>query len=177
VSVPPALGSGTKGLLVFWPIMQRSWVEIRTRRPNHRVNFRIKPHLSEYSRVTKRAKNLPCENSFQIDRPRQAIIEAQTKRIGPDMLDRSDSINRMTHSLNDLPLNSTETLGTCSITSVQGLQYFFNLVALLFAILYGALVSGVNELPATQEPPRPPKRVTPRFGCRRRLVIDHRRLR
>ena len=76
----PALSRSTKSGLVVRPIVKRSGVEVRSTRPDDRMNFRVESDLSKNRRVAERAVKLALQNPLKINRAGQAIVEVQVER-------------------------------------------------------------------------------------------------
>ena len=93
----PALCRSTKSRLVLGPIVERSRVEVRSARPDNRMNLRVESDPCKNRGVAERAVKLALKKPLEVDGAGQAIVEAQAKRVRPDGLDRGDAVNGMVH--------------------------------------------------------------------------------
>ena len=93
----PALCRSTKSRLVLGPIVERSGVEVRSARPDDRMNLWVENDPCKNRGVAERAVKLALKKPLEVDGAGQAIVEAQAKRLRPDGLDRSDAVNGVVH--------------------------------------------------------------------------------
>ena len=93
----PALRSSTKSRLVLGPIVERSRVEVRSARPDDRMNLPVEGDLSKNRRVAQRAVKLALEKPLEINGAGQTIVEAQAQRVRRDALDGGNAVKGMIH--------------------------------------------------------------------------------
>jgi hypothetical protein len=83
---------------VVRPISQSCWIEVRSTRPNKRVNLWIDLDLVEQSQITKRPEQLARENGAEIDNLFGSIIKSDGQHVVADNPKTADAINWMMHS-------------------------------------------------------------------------------
>lgn len=84
------------------PIVQRSRVEIRSIRPNERMNLRIDSHSIENGKIAQRAIHRTCQDRPKIDHLLGAVVKLHAQRVGGFDLKGLDSINWVQHCFIDL---------------------------------------------------------------------------
>ncbi len=77
IRLAPSLSGGAECSFVLGPIVENRRVEIGSGWPNHRVNFWIESDLGKERRIAERSEKFAFEDRLEINRPRQAIAEAQ----------------------------------------------------------------------------------------------------
>ena len=82
----PSLGEFPHSRLVFGPIMQNRRIEIRSVRPDQRMNLRVNRDRGEDCRITERSVDLPLKHCRQVDLSGAPVIEADPQSIIPERL-------------------------------------------------------------------------------------------
>src|SRR6266581_5675980 len=98
MSIAPLLRCGTERGFVLRPVMQRGRVEVRSRWPDERVNLWIQSNLREHRRVAQRPVKFAMEHWLKVDGAAQTVVELDSQHILSSLLERHDSMNRVTHS-------------------------------------------------------------------------------
>ena len=102
IGVAPALCRSTKSGLVVRPIVDRRGVEVRSARPDDRMNLRVESDLGKNRWVAEWAVKLALENPLAINGADQSVVETQSQRMRLDALDRGDAAKQMVHGTTPL---------------------------------------------------------------------------
>jgi hypothetical protein len=77
----PSRGAGGKLVRVYGPVVKGRRVEVRTVRPNQRLDLRVDPHLIENTQVPQWPEKLPGKHRQEVDPLLGVILKSHKKRV------------------------------------------------------------------------------------------------